>query len=418
MSGVDVQSALSDPHHTSRFTIFDAYDGVEDAKNLVATDDGRLWVSMRQCVASIDALRISPVPEAAQVSIESVNEHDVRFSGAHELALEKGTRTVTIAYAAATLFDPEKSGFRYLLKGVDEDWQAASDLREAHYANLGPGHYSFEVEASNADGAWAAQPTRFAFQILPEFYQTWWFKALCGALAFAALWLLYLTRVRHIHAELAVRMRERENMARDFHDTILQNFQSLLLHVQLAVNSVPEGAARQKLDKALSATESALNKGREKIGELRSLAEPVGDLASEIAQLAAFLGKEYSTTFSMHVDGDSQSLIAAAATDVRAMIGELVTNAFRHSQASALHVELRYRRRALEITITDDGRGTDLSRHLSGKSGHWGLQGVRERARRVGGLFTIGEAPSGKGTRATLRVPARHIYASRRWFNC
>jgi ligand-binding sensor domain-containing protein/two-component sensor histidine kinase len=413
VAGSDIQSALSDPHHASRFTLFDDYDGVENAKNLVATDDGRLWLSMRQGVASIDALHMSSVPAAAKVSIESVNDHDVRSSSAHVLALEKGTRTVTIAYAAATLFDPGKSRFRYLLKGVDEDWQA-SDQREAHYANLGPGHYSFEVEAADADGVWAAQPTRFAFSILPEFYQTWWFKALCGALVIAALWLFYLLRVRHIHAEHAVRMRERENMARDFHDTILQNFQSLLLHVQLAVRSIPEGAAKDKLDKALSATENALNKGRDKIGELRSLAEPVGDLASEIAQLAALLGEEYSTTFSMHVDGEPRPLIDSAATDVRAMVGELVTNAFRHSQASAVHVELRYRRRALEITVIDDGRGTDLYPHQAGKSGHWGLQGVRERARRVGGVFTIGVTPSGKGTRASLRVAARRIYA-RRW---
>jgi len=413
MTGADIQAALSDPRHTGRYTMFGDYDGVENAKNLVATDDGRVWLSMRQSVASIDALHMSAVPAAAKVSIESVNDHAVRSSSASALTLEKGTRTVTIAYAAATLFDPEKSRFRYLLKGVDEDWQS-SEQREAHYANLGPGHYSFEVEASNADGDWAAQPTHFAFSILPEFYQTWWFKALCAALVLAALWLLYLQRVRHIHAEHAVRMRERENMARDFHDTILQNFQSLLLHVQLAVRSIPEGAGRERLDKALFATESALNKGRDKIGELRSLTEPVEDLPSEIAQLAAVLGEEYPTTFSMHVDGESRTLVEPAATDVRAIVGELVTNAFRHSQASAVHVELRYRRRALEIAVTDDGRGADISSQQTEKSGHWGLQGVRERARRIGGDFTIGVASSGKGTRASLRITARRIYA-RRW---
>ena len=99
------------------------------------------------------------------------------------------------------------------------------------------------------------------------------------------------------------------------------------------------------------------------------------------------------------------------------MVGELVTNAFRHSQASALHVELHYDRSELNITVIDDGRGADLSALPPGKSGHWGLQGIRERTRRVGGRFTIGVAPSGKGTRANLRIPARFVYAGRRLFH-
>ncbi|WP_077444141.1 sensor histidine kinase [Rhodanobacter sp. C05] len=416
-SAADVQSALSAPDHSLRFTLFDRDDGVEDAKNLVVSDDGRLWVSMRQGVAWIDALQMPPAPQAAHVSIESINDHDVRFSGASVPALEKGTRSVTITYAAATLSDPAKSRFRFLLKGVDEDWQLASDRRAAHYANLGPGQYTFEVEASNADGAWAAQPTRFAFQILPEFYQTWWFKALCAAVVLAGLWLLHLMRIRHIHAQLDARTRERESMARDFHDTILQNFQSLLLHVQVAVQSIPEGAARQKLDKALSVTENALNEGRDKIGELRSLAEPMEDLSIDISHLANRLNEMYPTEFSMNVEGEPRPLNASAASDVHAIVGELITNAFRHSQASALHVELHYDRSELNITVIDDGRGADLSALPSENSGHWGLQGIRERTRRVGGRFTIGVAPSGKGTRANLKIPARFVYAGRRLFH-
>jgi signal transduction histidine kinase/ligand-binding sensor domain-containing protein len=416
VSAADVQSALSAPDHTVRFATFDQDDGVEDAKNLVASDDGRLWVSTRQGVVWIDALHMPSAPPAPRVSIESINDHDVRFSDSSVAPLEKGTRSVTIAYSAATLSDPAKSGFRFLLEGVDEDWQSASDRRAAHYANLGAGDYTFEVEASNADGIWSAQPTRFAFQIQPEFYQTWWFKILCAALAITALWLLYLMRVRRIYAQLETRTRERESMARDFHDTILQNFQSLLLHVQLAVQSIPEGGARQKLDKALSVTEHALSEGRDKIGELRSLAEPLEDLAADIAHLAGRLGEMYPTTFSMHVEGEPRALVASAASDVHAMVGELVTNAFRHAQASAMHVELHYGRRALNITVIDDGRGTNLSTQAPERTGHWGLQGIRERARRVGGRFVIGAAPSGKGTRADLRIPARYVYASRRWF--
>jgi signal transduction histidine kinase/ligand-binding sensor domain-containing protein len=415
VAGAEIRSALAAADHAVAYTLFDQTDGVENPRNLLVSDKGRLWVSLRGGVASIDALHMPPIPAAPRVSIESLNDHDVRFSGASTPVLERGTRSVTIAYAAPTLSTPSESHFRYLLKGIDDDWQVASDRREAHYANLGAGDYLFQVEASNADGNWAGQPTVLAFQILPEFYQTWWFRILCVALAIAALWLLYLMHVRHIYAQLDARVRERERMARDFHDTILQNFQSLLLHVELAARSVTEETARRKLDKAIVATENALNEGRDKIGELRSLAEPLEDLPTGIAHLANRLGDMYPTAFSMQVEGKPRPLNATAASDIHAIVGELVTNAFRHSGANNLRVELRYGRRELSITIVDDGRGMESSVVERGKPGHWGLQGIRERARRIGGRFAIGTAASGKGTRANLRISARFVYAGRQW---
>ncbi|MBD8880851.1 hypothetical protein IHE49_10160 [Rhodanobacter sp. 7MK24] len=415
VTGTEIRLALAAADHAVAYTLFDPADGVENPRRLLASDNGRLWVSTLQGLVSIDALHMPPIPAAARVSIKSINDHDMRFSGASVPALEKGTRSITIAYTAPTLSTPSESHFRYLLKGIDDDWQVASDRREAHYANLGTGHYLFQVEASDADGAWTGQPTDLAFQILPEFYQTWWFKVLCLAIALAGLGLLYLMHVRHIYAQLNARTRERERMARDFHDTILQNFQSLLLHVEVAARSVTEDAVKRKLAKALSVTENALNEGRDKIGELRSLTEPLEDLPTDIARQANRLSEMYPTAFSMHVEGKPRPLNAAAAGDVHAIVGELVTNAFRHSEASALHVELHYGRRELNITVIDDGRGADLPALMHGKSGHWGLQGIRERARRIGGRFTIGTAPSGKGTRATLRISARFVYAGRQW---
>jgi signal transduction histidine kinase/ligand-binding sensor domain-containing protein len=416
IAAAEIGAALANAAHHVSYRRFDRVDGVDHAKYLLASRDGRLWAAMQHRIVWIDPLKVDDVPAPPTVAIDTINDQDLRFTGVATPELSGGTRAVALSFTAATLFAPAKTRFRYLLMGVDDDWQLSGDQREARYASLRPGRYTFLVEASDTAGNWADRPSRVSFRILPEWYQTWWFRTLCAAMALAILWLVHALRLRQIYNRLETRTRERESMARDFHDTILQNFQSLLLHVQLAVQSIPEGAPRQKLDKALTVTESALNEGRDKIGELRSLAEPLEDLAADIAHLASRLGEMYPTTFSMHVEGEPRSLVASVASDVHAMVGELVTNAFRHSQADATHVELRYGRRALDITVIDDGSGTDLSTQAPEKSGHWGLQGIRERVRRVGGRFVIGEAPSGKGTRANLRIPARYVYASRRWF--
>jgi ligand-binding sensor domain-containing protein/two-component sensor histidine kinase len=419
----EIRLALATPGHAVSYQKFDQADGLQgaigsrQADPLEVGSDGRLWVASERGVAWIDPGNIAPAPAPPPVSIESLNGRDVRFARIPEQNLEKGTRSMAITFTAATLSTPTQARFRYLLKGVDDDWQESAGRRDAHYSNLGPGHYTFQVEASNADGVWARQPSSLSFRILPAFYQTWWFKLLCIAVLLLGMWLLYLLRVAHICAQLDARARERESMARDFHDTILQSFHGLLLHVEAAAQSIPENTARQKLDKALSVTTDALIEGREKIGQLRSLTEPLEELSTDITRLADLFGSIHPIAFSMHVDGAQQPLNASAANDVHAIVRELVINAFRHSQASTLHVALHYGRPELTITVTDDGCGLDASALVAREPGHWGLQGMQERARQIGGRLTFGVTPSGRGTRAVLKIPARFIYAGRRWFH-
>lgn len=419
----EVRLALSTPGHAVSYEMFDQADGLQGAIGSRQSDpleiggDGRLWVATERGVAWIDPLHIAPATAPPPVTIASINDRDVRFAQDHVPRLEKGTRNIAISYTAATLSMPGRARFRYRLSGVDDDWLAASEQREAHYSNLGPGNYTFEVEASDADGVWAHHATSFAFLIPPEFYQSWWFKGLCGALLLAALWLLYLLRVAHICAQLDARTRERESMARDFHDTILQSFHGLLLHVEVAAQSVPEGSARHKLDKAIGVTNDALTEGREKIGQLRSLAEPLEELPTDIARLAGLFGGIHPMAFSMDVEGELMPLDSSAASDVHAIVRELVINAFRHSRGNNLHVVLHYGRLELNITVTDDGCGIDTLAPTAREPGHWGLQGMQERARRIGGRLIIGAAGSGSGTRATLKIPARFVYARRRWFH-
>ena len=411
VSAAEIKLALSDTNHAVRFTKFDQTDGVENAGGIGTSGDGRLWVSMPQSIAWINAQHIPDAPPPPRVSILSINDQESRFSEARVQTLKEGTRNVAIAYTAATLSTPSRIHFRYLIKGVDDAWQSADDRREAHYANLGPGNYTFEVEASNADDVWSNQATSLSFHILPEFYQTWWFKILCAASILAGLWVLYLLRVKHVYAQLDARTRERERMARDFHDTILQSFQGLLLHIKDFSRGIDESTARQKLDEALRITENVLNEGRDKIGQLRSLLEPLEDLSDGIAHLANQLNAIRPMAFSLHVEGEPQMLNVSVANDVHAIIDELLTNAFRHSQANTVHVELCYGQRELSISVIDDGLGFDASVLSQRNPRHWGLQGMQERAHLVGGRFVIGAAFSDKGTHASLKIPSRYVYA-------
>src|SRR5262249_5082065 len=149
---------------------------------------------------------------------------------------------------------------------------------EATYTNLGPGRYRFHVIAANNDGLWNETGAALGFVVLPAFYQTWWFYAACIVAGAALLALLYRLRLRPVAAavrlRLAERIGERERIARDLHDTLLQSLQGLLLRLQIVHDSLPEReTAREMMARAMDQTDQVLIEGRDRVRELRSVDE-------------------------------------------------------------------------------------------------------------------------------------------------
>ena len=128
------------------------------------------------------------------------------------LRLPPLTRDLEIDYTALSLVAPEKVHFKYLLEGYDSDWQDAGNRRQAFYTNLPPRKYRFRVIASNNSGVWNEEGASLDFTILPAYYQTNWFRALCVATFVVLLSAAYLFRVRQL--------RRQEKKLRDVIETI------------------------------------------------------------------------------------------------------------------------------------------------------------------------------------------------------
>src|SRR5262249_31286907 len=149
------------------------------------------------------------------------------------LPLPARLRDLEIDYTALSLAAPEKVLFRYKLEGWDSDWQDAGNRRQVFYTNLPPRNYRFRVLACNNRGVWNEAGPVLDFSVAPAIYQTIWFQALCVAAFLALLLALYQLRLRQVARRFSVRMEERvaerTRIARDFHDTLLQSFQGVLM---------------------------------------------------------------------------------------------------------------------------------------------------------------------------------------------
>ncbi|MDB6107209.1 MAG: integral rane sensor signal transduction histidine kinase [Gammaproteobacteria bacterium] len=275
-----VQAWWKDPAARLRFRLFDALDGAHTALGELfprssVGPDGRLWFANGSVVQVIDPDRLSGNTLPPPVRIEGLVADRKTLSPQPGLRLAPLTRDLEIDYTALSLVVPRKNNFRYRLVGHDPDWADAGARRQAFYTDLPPGDYRFQVIASNNEGVWNESGASLDFSITPIFYQTHWFAVLCITAGAGVLRLLYLARVRQI--EMRIRMRleerviERERIARDLHDTLLQSVQGLTLRFQAVLAHIPEGGERplHMMEQALERADQVLAEGRDRAYDLR-----------------------------------------------------------------------------------------------------------------------------------------------------
>ena len=228
-----------------------------------------------------------------------------------------------------------------------------------------------------------------------------------------------VSRVRKMtEAQVAVRfeerLAERTRIARELHDTLLQSFQALMLHFQSASDMLPPGAAKKALEEALDHADEAIIEGRNAIQNLRSSTTVTNELARAIAALGQELGgrdwKGDVGAVRVSVEGKPHELHPIVRDDIYRIAREALQNAFRHAKATRIEAEITYAERHLRLRIRDDGTGIDSNVAATGRQGHWGLQGMRERAQQIGGHLEIW-SQTGAGTEVDLSIPGTIAYA-------
>lgn len=396
--------------YRARSNVFDSNDIVEDAS-------GRLWFATNRGLAWIDRDRLVHNRLAPPVVIRSLAaDGRPRAIDAAGLRLPAGTARVQIDYAGLSLTDAPANRFRYRLEGAERDWVEAGGERQALYTNLAPGRYRFRVIAANNEGVWNREGAAIDFEIAPFFWQTRWFLALCIAAGAAAAWALYRWRVRAVAAgtrdRIEAQMAERERIARELHDTLLQGFQGLMLRFQAGVEQIAPGdRARATIEGALERADDVLMESRDRVRTLREGAAPV-PLEPHLRAVAMRTVQPVAPTLAWGIAeaGTPRAVCAPVADEIGAVVGEALANIVRHAGARLAEIRIRYGRERLEISVTDDGCGLPPAlRDGAAPAGHYGLIGMRERAQRLGGTIDIAARAEG-GTEIRLSVPNRVAY--------
>ena len=381
--------------------------------NALRSADGHLWFSIADGLAEVTP----PAPGAShspefRVLIEDVAIDRVSHSEVGSIRIPPGARSIELRYTALTLSAPETVRFRYRLEGIDSDWVDADARRVAFYNNLKPGAYTFRVSASAGQEQWR-ESSALVLEQLPYFYQTPWFMLLASATALSLAFFAYRVRLQQaidrVQAGFQERTQERSRIAQELHDTVVQAISGSAMLVENAAEKVPESlpVVKGALLRAVDRLDAALAESRAALKGLRSSVTLENNLAKQLSD-AACETQTPDIASRLVITGKSRAIRPVIQYEVFRIASEAIVNAFKHSGANSIRVDLEYLN-GLRIFVRDDGRGMPEQVLLQGRDGHFGFAGMRERADRIGAKLDV-TSRVGEGTEVGLMVPGDVAY--------
>ncbi len=392
-------------------------EGVKRNRSVVADRLGRIWFSMNRGLSFVDPAQEAGSSAPALVHIEGITADGSAIRLQSGMRIEAGHQRFTISYAGLSLSAPERIRFRYRLDSFDRDWSEPVAEHEATYTNLDAGAYRFRVMASNSDGLWNSAESAMQFEIDPVFWQTWWFR-LSGVLVIGlAILMFFRLRVirltRQMNMRFEERLAERTRIAQELHDTLLQGFLSASMQLHVANDYLGvDSPAKPLVGRVLGLMDRVIEEGRNAVRGLRSSKMRSPDLEQAFSQIRQEFPVQPQIGFRVIVEGTPRPLRPVIRDEVYLIGHEALSNAFRHAHASDIEVELEYEASHLRVLVRDNGGGIDPAVVRSGRDGHWGLSGMKERSERIGGkLRVLSRAVA--GTEVELSVPGQIAFEFR-----
>jgi signal transduction histidine kinase/ligand-binding sensor domain-containing protein len=368
--------------------------------------DGLLWFATRKGIAVTDPAHLAENRIAPSVVIErfTVDDVEIPLSEA-EQNISPGHNSFAFQYAGLSYVAPLKVRYRYILEGFDKQWNEAGSRRIAYYTNLPSGHYRFRVQAANNDGLWNEDGAHLAFYVRPPFYRKPWFLLLALLLIAAVGFFLYRLRVRRLQSQFQAVLAERNRVAREIHDTLAQSFVGVSVQLELTAQLLAQSqvsAAGRQIDNTRKYVKEGLAEARRSIWDLRAITAQ-HTLPTRLTHLV-----EQSVTkqlvIRVNIGGTYRPLAPTLEDEILRIAQESLANVTRHANATQVSVDMHYDSSRLTLVISDNGRGFEATDNSLPSKGHFGLQGMRERAAQIHAQLTI-ESSQEKGTTIKLDAP-------------
>ena len=381
----------------------------------IKTRDGRLWFPTQKGAAVIDPRSVPLNDQAPPIVIEScmLDRKSIEFDSSIRIA--PGSESLEIRYAGLSFIKPERVRFKYILEGLDKSWNDAGTRRSAFYSHLPPGRYVFRVIAANSDGVWNTAGQSVEVVVVPPFWRTWWFISLAFIGVAGSMAAAYRRRVSRLEKANAAQQAfsrqliqsqesERKRIAAELHDSLGQRLVVIKNLALLALRQSEErDSLRQQVDEISTETSQAINEVKEISYNLRPYQLDRIGLTKAIQSLINKARVSSEIDFSSDIRDIDDILPKESEINFYRIVQESINNIVKHSAATVAHVAVTVEDHELALTVQDNGRGFVPGAPAESGGGGFGLIGIAERVRILGGTQTIHSAP-GQGTTTAIRI--------------
>jgi ligand-binding sensor domain-containing protein len=312
----------------------------------VLTPSGDLWFASTNGVLKVHPILTSP-PLPFPLVIEQIREDGSAIDIKDPVPIGANVQQTEIDYSAIRLDSPEHTRFRFKLDGLESRWTDAGSRRAAFYSHLPPGRYQFRVQAFDPGAPDRIIEAGIQVKSMPHFYQTMWFYTLCAALAFLFTGLAYLFHHRRLRERFELVLTERNRVAREVHDTIIQGcigISTLLEAAHSTEETFPE-KSRSLVHRARMQVIILVDQARNAVWNLRHEKQPPEQMfGSLLNKIVAEFQQEEKALISLHIDGALPSMSAIVCGSVASVVREALLNAIQHAHAGHILVSVHVSR--------------------------------------------------------------------------
>ncbi len=367
-----------------------------------------------------DSVGYNPnLPEVVLRSIKIFNREfavDTSLLMKQNLVLNHDQNSITFGFSATEYTNSAKNRFAYRLSGLEKEWIFAGSGREARYTGLPPGKYIFEVKAANNDGVWNEKPANLHLTILkPYWMQTWFYIALSLFIVLLVAAVVYFISTYRYRRQLAEMERQKEigrirrRISSDLHDDIGAGLSKIAFMSDAAQMEAQDNPKLSSRFGRLS------ERAREMISTLNMIVWALNPQYDDLQSLLAYIKRktgEFADDSPVRLDvlvPDEVPFISTTPEfrrNVYYIVNEAVHNAIRHSGSKLVSVCIIVHHDALQIEISDKGKGFNPSEPGSHSNG---LLNMKRRTDELGGKLEI-ESKPGSGTKISVILPLQtHI---------
>jgi len=398
----------------------------------VKTRDGKLWFPTQGGVAVIDPATIADNPRPPSVLIEAFKidnqflatdhlQSAIRNHPQERAAIRIGPNqeSFEIEYTALSFINSAHLKFKYKLEGLDHDWVDVGTRRTAYYSHFPPGDYTFRVIAANSDGVWNNEGASLRVVVAPPFYRTWWFLTLAGLAAAGTVWMVFRFRLARVERERSAQQAfsrqliesqegERKRISAELHDGLGQSLIVIKNRAQLSLKQLGD---LSEIEAQLTAISSASSQAVQELKDISYNLRPyLLDRLGLTLALKSMLNKAFaSEQYQLTAEIDEVDGVFAKESEIHLyrIVQECANNIIKHAEASEVMARIEKNAGGLTLTMADNGKGFTPVASRTGELNRrgFGLAGIAERVRLLGGDYKVESAP-GQGTTIIIKLTA------------